>query len=205
MDGGMSLVKFLNYVHFFTSLALLFVFYFVVTDIYKDKDTKDRGTHVHTTIYVDRNFNDVEQEYIIEAAMEWTQATNHVAEFDVVQLPTREKIDVEHALIMIKVSADYPDIMIMDNIKKTTTLGYYDGKNALPYIALVSDRLDGFNYKEVVLHELGHSLGLEHVDGEEGMLTLMYPYVDLGSDVITDKDLEQFCKLYHCDVKKLKH
>ena len=205
MDGGMSLVKFLNYVQFFTSLALLFVFYFVVTDIYKDNTHKDRGNHVHTTIYVDRNFNDIEQEYIIEAAMEWGTATNHVAEFDVVQLPTREKIDVEHALIFIKVSADYPDIIIMDNIKKTTTLGYYDSKSALPYIALVSDRLDDFNYKEVVLHELGHSLGLEHIEGEEGMLTLMYPYVDLGSDHITEKDLEQFCKLYHCDAKKLQH
>jgi len=201
----MSLVKFLNYICFLTTVVLLFVFYFEVSEIYPNKFPKERPNHIHTTIYLDRNFNDVEVEYIMQAAWEWTETTNHIAEFDVVQLPTHDKVDVEHALIMVKVSADYPDIIIMDNIKKTTTLGYYDSKSVLPFIALVQDRLDDFNYKEVVLHELGHSLGLEHVDGEKGMLTLMYPYVDLGADHITQTDLEQFCELYHCDAKKLQH
>ncbi len=201
----MSLVKLTNYLSFLSTLIILFFFYFTLSDYYPSKFPKERPNHIHTTIYLDRNFNEVEQEYIMRAALEWAEATNHIAEFDVVQLPTRDKIDIQHALIMVKVSADYPDIILMDNIKKTTTLGYFDPKSPLPYISLVQDRLDDSNYKAVVLHELGHALGLEHIEGEEGILTLMYPYVDLGADHITKKDLEQFCKLYHCDVKKLKN
>lgn len=201
----MSITKLTNYLSFLTTLIILTVFFFTLQDLYPSKFPKERPNHIHTTIYLDRNFNDVEQEYIMQAAWEWAESTNHIAEFDVVQLPTREKIDVQNGLIMVKVSADYPDIIIMDNIKKTTTLGYFDAKSPLPYIALVEDRLDDYTYKAVVLHELGHALGLEHIEGEKGMLTLMYPYIDLGNDHITPTDLEQFCELYHCDAKTLKH
>lgn len=200
----MGMNKLLNYLNLLTSLVLLVFLYTQVLDIW-DKGSKEYPGHVHKIIYLDRNFDDIEQEHIIMAALQWSEATNHIVEYDVVQLPSREKIDVTRALFFVKVSADYPDVVIMDNIKKTTTLGYFQDRGPLPYISLIQDRLNEDNYEAVVLHELGHSLGLEHLEGPEGWNTLMYPYVDLGSDHITEKDLVQFCKLYKCDPKTLQH
>ena len=37
----------------------------------------------------------------------------------------------------------------------------------------------------------------------DGLNTLMYPSIDRGSFVITNKDIENFCKLYGCNVSKL--
>jgi hypothetical protein len=206
LTGGycMGLNRLTNYLSFIASLVILLFLYIEVVDIY-DKGPKEYPGHVHKIIYVDRNFDDLEQEHIIMAALKWSEATNHIVEYDVIQLPSKEQIDVTRALFFVKVSADYPDVVIMDNIKKTTTLGYFQNRGPLPYITLIDGRLNEETYEPVVLHELGHSLGLEHVEGPEGYGTLMYPYIDLGSDSITETDLEQFCKLYKCDPKKLKH
>ena len=198
----MSKLKLINYLTLLITFTSLFVFYFIVTDIYKEKTYPD---HIHKSIYIDRSFNYEEQEVIMRSAWQWSEATNHIIEFDVILLPAHEKIHTDNSLVIIKASVDYPDVIILDGVKHTKTLGYYDNKSFWPYIALVEDRLDDDTFGPVVLHELGHSLGLEHVDGPEGWNTLMYPYVDLGSDHITEKDLEQFCELYHCDPKKLQH
>src|SRR5207253_747034 len=129
--GGPYMAKLINYLSFITSLVLLFSLYIQVIDIY-DKGPKEYPGHIHKIIYLDRNFNDVEQEHIIMAAMEWSAATNHIVEYDVIQLPSREKIDVTRALFFIKVSPDYPDVVIMDNLKKTTTLGYFNDRAVIP-------------------------------------------------------------------------
>ena len=84
-------------------------------------------------------------------------------------------------------------------------LGLFDKKSIIPCIILVSNRILENDYKAVVLHELGHSLGLEHNEGINGIDTLMYPSIDLGSNHITFRDGQQFCKLYHCDPNKLKY
>src|SRR5574338_1059359 len=110
MDDCMSITKLTNYLSFLTTLIILTVFFFTLQDLYPSKFPKERPNHIHTTIYLDRNFNDVEQEYIMQAAWEWAESTNHIAEFDVVQLTNKKKIDVQNGLIMVKVSADYPDI-----------------------------------------------------------------------------------------------
>jgi predicted Zn-dependent protease len=74
---------------------------------------------------------------------------------------------------------------------------------AIPYIGIVRSRIEDYEFKEVMMHELGHVLGLKHNLGDDGTGTLMYPDVNLGSDTITDTDLKNFCKLYGCDVSKL--
>lgn len=165
--------------------------------------------HVHVTIYLQRDFDDFEQEKIISAAYKWSVATDYRVEYDIVQLPTKEKMQKENVLYFVKISPDHPSIIVMDSLKKATTLAYYDDQYGPPTISLVTDRMLDDRYEEIVMHELGHSLGIDHLDGLENMDTLMFPYTNIivdggsipaGSDHITPKDIEAFCKIHHCSL-----
>lgn len=182
-------------------LISLCVFYnYTIRILHKPHVDRDR---IHKTLYVDRSFDEDEVVYITQAAISWSIATNHIAEIDVVRLPTKEKIDVLDALVILKVDPDYPEVIIADGFNFGTTLGYYNAHGAIPSIYIVSARIADKDFKAVTLHEMGHALGLEHIKGEEGYGTLMYPSSEKAANEITHKDLEQFCRIYHCDASKL--
>jgi hypothetical protein len=165
------------------------------------KHYESRVLPVHKTLYLSREINDEEMFCIIDASLEWSEVTNGQVIFDVKRLP-QKNFDKENAIVIFNVDPDFPDIILMDGTRGPVTLGYYDHSYGLSYIALVDNRLDDNNYEEVVLHELGHSIGLEHSGGADGIGTLMYPNVDEGSYHVTDKDLKQLCELYHCDASQ---
>ncbi len=208
----MKLLRVVYYLGFAITLSLLLVFYGVVSDIYPGQATYP--DHAHITLYIDRTFDEMETDAIMKAAWEWSTATNHIIEYDIIQLPTKEKIKYKDSVFVVKKSPDDPQIVLMDFTGHNETLGVYE-KHYLPTISIVSERLTDSNYKEIVLHELGHSLGLAHLESLDDLDALMYPYTNMkledgtiiptGSEFITQKDLVQFCKLYHCDANKLKH
>ncbi len=165
--------------------------------------TKHYGNYVHKTIYIDRSFNEQEVVDITQAAISWSIVTNHIADLDVERLPTNAGLDVRGAVVVLKVSPDYPEVILLDGFNDKSTLGYFSDHGAIPYIALISSRIDRDDFRAVALHEMGHALGLRHLTGANNMGTLMYPIITFGSDEITYKDLKQFCKLYHCNVDSL--
>lgn len=159
---------------------------------------------VHKILYLDRDFTESEKIHIIEAALEWMRSTNHLVEYDIKVLPCKNIIPNE-SIIIAKFSEDNPAIISMDILSRDTILGYYNDYGFIPYIALVSSRLNHKKYHtSVILHELGHSLGLNHNKDSDGENTLMYPSVDKGSNHITQIDLINFCLLYKCDPSKFK-
>lgn len=161
--------------------------------------------YTHHTLLIDRSFTREEASDITSAAYEWMKETNHRVIFDIVYLPnTREKL-TKDCILIVKVGPDYPDILIYDLNNHNTVLGLYVNTQAIPTIELVSERMNRTTFRMVALHELGHALGLDHNEGLDGVNTLMYPTIDLGSDCITFTDLEKFCKLHHCDPNKLKN
>lgn len=163
---------------------------------------KSYPEHVHKTLFIDRNFNEAEIVYITLAAAEWNEKTGHIVDFEVALLPTSKEITLDNSIIFVKVGPDYPNILLLDQATTGYILGLYQDE-PMPNIELVAARLGDRYFKSVVLHELGHALGLEHVKGVEGIGTLMYPSANLGADNITPDDLEHFCKLYKCDAKTL--
>jgi len=198
----LKVIHFLSVVYILSLLSTLF---FVVSDIYPDP--AEYPERVHVTLYLDRNFDEFETELTMQAALEWSKATNHRVEYDVIQLPTREKINYKNSVFIAKRSIDDPQVILMDLAGGNQTLGVYE-KRGLPHITIVGERVNYNNFKEIMLHELGHSLGLEHLEGLENIDALMFPYTDMninglivptGSDHITSKDVKQFCELYHCD------
>lgn len=162
---------------------------------------------IHKTLYIERNVYNEELLHIMEAVIEWNEATNGQVVFDIKRMP-RRTISVTDSVVFFNVSPDFPDIVLLDNARKKplTTLGYFSGNRMLPYIALVDERIPELDYTGVILHELGHYLGLSHPDDEDhpeiGVGSLMYSNIDAGSRHITDEDLKRFCKLYHCDSSK---
>jgi len=195
------------------TIALLFPFAEIATPILQHK--KETPTHVlpvHKTLYLGRDIYDTEAEHILEAAIEWNEATNGQVVFDIKKLPSRD-IKPSDGLVIFNVTPDFPDIILLDNINHLSTLGYYEGNATLKYIALVDERIPVQDVSAVALHELGHALGLQHPNSQDpdapiedrlrGVGSLMYSNIDSGSNHITTLDLQQFCRLYHCDWKKL--
>ena len=184
--------------------AIMLSVLFIIISPKLEYHHKNYPTEVHRTIYVDRNLDNWRLEEIISAAIEWHEATKGLVTFDVEKLP-QDNIDPNNSLIMIEITPDFPEIIIMENKNHNLILGFYNNENGWPYIALVTSRLDENDFKSVVLHELGHSLGLEHNKGVNGIGSLMYPSIEGAATHITNRDLDNFCKLYKCDSKKLYH
>lgn len=182
-----------------TALLLLVVSTYSANNMHHDPVYP---TTLHKVIYVDPKFDEKEYVFITWAASEWTERTNHIITFEVVKLP-QKILDFNKGIIIIKVDEYDPDILELDSFNHNATLGLCSTEGSIPNIKLVGSRIKDKYYKAVVAHELGHSLGLEHNKGLEGVDTLMYPAVDFGADHITKTDLENLCKLYHCDAKKL--
>ena len=188
-----------------TAILLLFCVYRASKPAYP---TRDETTHIHRTIYIDRRFNIEEAQTIQEAAIRWTQATNHIAEIDTVLMPADIK-EADHSLsiIILDVSPDFPSVISMDAAQHTLTVGIYSSQDMdYPIILMVTDRLSNANtFQKVVMHEIGHSLGLPHLEGKDNIYTVMYPTTTWMADGITPKDLILFCSIYHCDASKLQY
>jgi hypothetical protein len=192
--------KFLFFIQFLATSLLLMVLC-MVSNPHQEYQHKILNNY-HKILYVDPNFTDEEFFYISAAADEWEQKTQHIVSFTVIKLP-QQRIDFQKSILIHKVNQYDPLIFFLDRYKKNEIEGFYDKDNVFENIKIVSFRLNNKTYKQTVLHELGHALGLQHNKGIEGMGTLMYPSVDLGSDHITDIDIENLCIIYHCDAKKL--
>jgi predicted Zn-dependent protease len=163
----------------------------------------DHISVIHKTIFVDRNFDQDEIIYIIASAMEWNNCTHHFVDFEVVMLPSEQIINsTRNDILIIKVNPDYPDIISVDLDNQYTTLGLYNKDYGIPTIEIVSERIDDYQlyYQAVILHELGHALGLSHNKDIDGINTIMYPNINLSSEHLTKTDLSNFCKIYKCQL-----
>lgn len=162
--------------------------------------------HVSKTLFVDNHFSDKEFQMIKEAAQEWTLKTHHIVDFRVEHLPSKKVLKASKDLLVLPVTSNFPDIILCDDYYHySNTVGFFNDSGPLHFIEIVTDRVREDIFKTVVLHELGHSLGLEHDQTDDGIGSLMFPAIDMGSDHITEEDLLQFCSLYKCDVEKLKN
>lgn len=169
---------------------------------------KEYPSHVHKTLYVDRHFTNDQFVLIAWAAIRWSQATNHIIDYDVIRLPMdhEETINSNNAIIVMMISPDHPNIITLDKFNMGTTLGLYNPDDPIPTISFVEGRFDDADqFEQAAMHEMGHSVGLHHNHGIEGTLTLMFPSIGLAENYITEKDMINFCKLYHCNPNQLQH
>jgi hypothetical protein len=182
------------------AIAVLVAFAEISTPILVPKLTST-ALPIHHTLYLERGIFEDQIYHIVAGTMEWNEVTNGDVVLDIKMLPQPD-ITPSDAIIMMNVTPDYPESILLDNINHYSTLAFYNNQVGLAYIAFIYERISDEDYNAVVMHELGHALGLEHITGIDGIGTLMYPNIELGSNHITMDDLKQFCHLYNCDASK---
>jgi hypothetical protein len=160
-----------------------------------------RSLPVHKTLYLASNIYGEQTNEIASAVIEWNTATHGQVVFDIVPITDATEIK-EPALVVINVPVDDPRIMVLDRANSHSTMGYF-ADDQVPYIALVKDRMEDGDMAPVVLHELGHALGLQHPNSlahpYDGVGSLMFASMSGGSKHLTNQDMAQFCKLYACN------
>lgn len=158
------------------------------------------------TFYVDCNFNDTEQKLIIEAGEEWTTATRGMVRFYFIfnqhidkDFTKYEDKDI-NINFLVKFNSDDQFIKDKDYNQKVAILGFTTTlDNGMFYIGMVFDRMTYANkYKDVIIHEFGHSLRLKHIeDGPAIMNAVRNKFVHC----LTEYDLQEFCLKYQCNVE----
>lgn len=189
----------------FTAIVLIFWAEVATPFIQKRHKTPESELPVHVTLYLENSVFENEVDHVSAASLEWYNATNGQVIFDLEKLPAKD-IDPHKSIVLVNITPQYPQIIVLDSYNKNTTLAYCDRNATLPYIGIVYDRINEDEFTSVLMHELGHYMGLEHPDTKEhpenGIGTLMYSNLTNGSSHITQEDLVQFCKLHHCDASK---
>jgi predicted Zn-dependent protease len=159
-------------------------------------------------LYISNRFDDEEVKLIEASALEWENKTHHIITYHIYynfDVSKYKQINTNmHSIIFVKLSKYSQQVNDMDRYQghgRTQILGLYDSTKEIPVIFIVYDRMLGQAYYQgTIMHELGHSLGLDHIQMED---TLMYPTMDHSSRHISSRDLQEFCKIYNCDYKKL--
>lgn len=150
-------------------------------------------------IYVDDQFSMSEIEIIRDAAKEWAFATHNKVQFTFFyfhHIPNREIASEIPFNIMIKIHSTDQFVFKMDMEDKHNILGFYRFIGGNFYIGLVFDRIiNEQQFRSVVMHELGHSLGINHNNSEPA---IMNSATGEEYKCLTKLDMDLFCDAYSC-------
>lgn len=153
------------------------------------------GLQQPVKIYIDKKFSSKEEGLINVAFVAWERASNYTVSF----IPVWGSTTPENFLEGRYSENSY--MWLLDKTEKHFTsselqrIFYIDGnvvyRTPSPQIIIFKTSYEGGFYR-IVLHEIGHMLGLSHIDGSAVMNKNATSYC------ITSMDADQLCKIYDC-------
>ena len=148
------------------------------------------------TILADVNFPDNERKMILEANKDLEYFCNGAITLDIrFELDSEDIETVRQNCVLLRVSASHPAIKESDEKIQNTTLGLCDYmQNDTRRLYLVPERLTNpITYRTTAIHELGHFIGLSHIERPSIMYRHNYSRVLYP----TYKDAQEFARVWN--------
>lgn len=184
---------------FISALKLLLLFIVcsctVRDTIYTNK------TFSNINIYIDTQFSSDEKVLIKDAFSTWENVLNNNVKFNInySSKPSlfKDRESFEYGIFVWKLEHGDKTQMSDEDIKFFKNYeGVFLGEKHVSGNIIILINYYGFNnrFYGVVLHEIGHFLGLSHVNDID---SLMHP--STGAYCVTVNDADRACKMYNCE------
>lgn len=162
------------------------------------------------TFHVDTAFSPYGIELIRRACNKWEMYSNGLVKFELVQ--DLDDGDFNAFAAMVKTMPTIVAVSSMASVivefeannqcPNCRTLGL-TVQSDTPLVFLVVDRLgDARDFYEVILHELGHALGLRHVTDNDAVMFAQHQTP--GASCLHKADMEEFCRAQFCSLSDVK-
>lgn len=170
----------------------------------------DWSPTVTQDIYLDQDFSNDEQEWIKYSFNEWFVASRGIIKLNFAGLiKTSDKDPYQHfnKNVIIRIKSDDPFVINMRNnqLHGSTPIGFHIVSDDQEHfvVGIIYDLIpNSVRYKLNVIHELGHAIGLKHIDDGPAILNTVQ---DKNLRCLTKTDLINFCNKYSCNYNEMNY
>lgn len=167
--------------------------------------------YLHEVVLLDNSLSEDDIPLVVEALRSWECSTRGIVQFTIIKYPTQYDLqyitDLDHTVIIENVPrTDYriteQDVGMPPGLH---VIGLFTRSgSSIPEILLTKEMLSGDRqYVLLAEHEIGHSIGLDHIEHPTGnVYPVMYPSPGT-SDGITNEDLLQLAQIYGLNLRDM--